>query len=155
DYYLAASPFRYVDGVLLAEVIAEDSHGFRVRERFDTRPDPTQAPELALIGPDDVYEYYLRVVDGNLEVELLGDDPRSRLFPMTSGRQLPIDDLAGDETTIVGWRAGFDYCECYREGFVANGEVRGAAYERLNIVMDDEPMQVDGDGATKLYSAGA
>ncbi len=147
------SPYRYVDGVLVAEVVGHDDLGFRVREWFDVPVDVTQAAELEELEPGAVYEYRLRVNGDALEVLLAVDHPRSRLFQSWTNRALPLDDIEGQQTAIFGWRAALPYCECYEEAFVVDGQIRGATYGRLNVVVDNEAMQVDGPGATKLYSA--
>lgn len=151
------SPYRYVQGAVFAEIVAQDDVGYRVREWFEVPFHVTEASaRLEDLEPDAVYEYYLRLDGDAIEVLPADGEFRARLFPGWAGRTrstFPLDDIVDRQTEIVGWRTALPYCECYAEAFILGGEIRGETYDRLNVVVDDEPMQVDGPGATKLYSA--
>jgi hypothetical protein len=146
------SRFEYVDGVLLAEIVAEDDSGFRVREAFEVPVQQHEDGPLSALEPDVAYEYHLRV-DGDDLVVRVDDDQRSRLFPRSEERPLPLGDIATPRTEVSGWATARPYCECYEQAYVADGEIRGTTYDRLNVVIDDEWMQVDGPGFTKIYAA--
>ena len=149
----ADSPFRYVDGVLLAEIVGHDDTGFRVRESFEVPLDVSQDARLEALEPDAVYEYRLRMEGDALTVVYSDANRRSRLFRSWADHALPLADVASPATTIFGWRPALPYCECYEQAYVANGEIHDATYDRLNVVVDNEAMQTDGPGATKIYSA--
>ena len=146
------SPFRYVDGVLLAEIVGQDDNGFRVRESFEVKVDPSDDVELSWLEPDVAYEYHLGVDEDGLVVRR-DEAEHSRLFPHWVDRALPLGDIATPETDVFGWTTARPYCECYEEAYIASGKVRDTTYGRLNVVVDNEWMQVDGPGATMLYAA--
>jgi hypothetical protein len=148
------STFRYVDGELAVEVVGEDDAGFLVRESFVAPVDVGESEELDSLDPDEVFEYHLRVDGDALDVIHDDEEPGSRLFAQWSSTELRLDDIPGPETDIFGWKTTLDYCECYEEAFVGDGDINGAVYDRLNVVVDNQDMEVDGPGATGSTARG-
>jgi hypothetical protein len=101
---------------------------------------------------DSVYYYMVRIVDD--KVELGPYEARffsTRLF-RDYWRAIPLGEIDGVEAEVINWITSIPYCECYTEGHVLDYEQFGTVYDRLNVIVDDRGMQVDGPGVTLLYS---
>lgn len=147
-----SSPFEYVSGVLVADVVDRDERGFRVREAFAS-PDEVDARVHDQLDASAVYEYYLSVQDGTLRVLPVAEQLQSRLFPTRDIASLPLREIADPVVQIFGWKTSQPYNEDYTEAAIIDGELLGVSYPHLNAVIDDTPMQTDGPGTTWLYSA--
>jgi hypothetical protein len=71
---------------------------------------------------------------------------------ITSPLKLPLASINDTVVTFVLWKSSFHYCECYNQGYTVNYNQLGRQYARLNVIVDDTPMQTDGSGITLLYS---
>jgi hypothetical protein len=145
------SPFEYVSGTLVAEIIDSDATGFRVRESFAS-PDDVAAAVRDQLDAAGVYEYYLRVERDTLHVAPAEAELRSRLFPMAIDPELRLG-VSGPEVEIFGWKTTAPYAERRMEAAIVDGELLGAAYPRLDVTIDNVHLQADGPGATWVYSA--
>jgi hypothetical protein len=145
------SPFDYVSGTLVAEIIDADATGFRVREAFAS-PDDVAQEVRDRLDATGVYEYYLRVERATLHVAPAEAELRSRLFPMAVDPELPLG-VSGPEVEIFGWKTTAPYTEGRMAAAIVDGELLGAAYPRLDVTIDNVRMRADGPGATWVYSA--
>lgn len=146
------SPFEYIGGVLVMEIVDQNSDGWVVKEFFESAPN---VPEhlRTFLDPDTTFTYALRVEQDVLRVIAQGTELRSRLFFPRVRPDLPLRPFGEHETELMGWKTTLPYCECYREAFIEDAEVGGRTYPDVNAVVDNDFMQVDGPGATYLYSA--
>jgi hypothetical protein len=146
------SPFQYVDGTLIAEVIAVDGSGFRIREAFE---DPGKVPEAvrSWIDADATAEYDVRIERSILHIKPASGEQRSRLFPWRDPA-LPLE-AGGATVELFGWKTTVPYREARTEAVVLDASLLEESYPRLEVVIDNEPMQVDGPGSTWVYAADA
>ncbi len=143
------SPYSYTSGVLVAEVVASTANGLLINEYFEVVPGDDELPW----GVDDTtYEYLIDVVGDDLRIIPNGSFFQSRLFPSWGAPELPLADITNQQAQLFGWKTTLGYCECASEAYVVDGGINGATYPRLNVVVRNEGMQVDGPGATYLYS---
>jgi hypothetical protein len=154
DYFSASpSPFEYVDGVLVAEIVDHDASGFRVREAF-AAPSEVDPRVRDMLDSTGVYEYYLGVQDNTLRVLPTDGELRSRLFPASrAAPQLPLADVTDPVVAIFGWKTTLPNQGDYLEAAIRDGEILGATYPHLNVVIDNTAVPVDGPGTTWLYDA--
>lgn len=153
DYFTADfDHYSYTDDTLVLEIVAKDNNGFKVRETLRSvgDVDPWMAGEQ-----DSVYYYYFRVADDTLKVTPVGsaDYIRSRIFTYGAGTKgLGLKDIDNQQVEIKGWKTDLDYCECDREAYTLNYEQFGVSYDRLNVVVNNFFMAIDGPGETYVYS---
>ena len=141
---------EYHADTLVAEIIAEDSAGFLVKEYLTAG----SAAHPGILFPDSVFHYYLDV-EGTLLHVFPASDANwyfSRLF-FNREMTLNLLDTGSEQTELTGWKTTLPYCECYREAWCEDCEVLGTTYDRLNIVIENTGMQVDGPGFTLAYAA--
>ncbi|MBL7774579.1 MAG: hypothetical protein JNK89_01170 [Saprospiraceae bacterium] len=152
NYYQNGSDdFSYTDDTLVLTVIAEDGKGFKIAEtlRYTGDVDPWMAAEK-----DSAYFYYLKVENDSLKILPDGTSSvQSRLFDYTVSRAgLPLKNIASPEVTLTGWKTSFPYCECFRTAYAVDYTLFGLKYDRLNVVVDNTFMQVDGPGSTYVFA---
>lgn len=146
-----AGTFTYTDDTLVIEVVSRDAHGYKIAEslRYVGDIDPWMGFER-----DSVYTYYLNVRNDSLIVSPIGTDYlKSRImgYPFQSAG-LSLLPVSGPKVNLTGWKTDLSYCECFREGYVENYTLFGTTYDRLNVVIDNSPMALDGNGATYVYA---
>ena len=143
--------FVYTDDTLVLEVVSHDNLGFKVAESLHYVGDvePWMAQEK-----DSVYYYYLNVVNDSLKVQPIGTNfVQSRIWTyMVENNGLPLLPIQTQKVQIQGWKTDLSYCECYREGYTENYTLFGELYDRLNVVVDNTPMALDGAGSTYAFS---
>jgi hypothetical protein len=143
--------FEYSGDTLVVEVIADTDSGFVFKD-YLTPGSASRRGEGPIIRPDSVYHYMVRIVDDILEVGPYESRYYStRLFMYYYGT-LPMNQIEGVKAEIISWVTSIPYCECYREGHVLKYRQLGNYYDRLNLLIDDQPMQIDANGHTFLYS---
>jgi hypothetical protein len=67
---------------------------------------------------------------------------------------LPLNVFDGVQAEVSGWQLDVPYSEDYREFKVNNMFLFDTSYTSLNAIINNTPMQLDGDGTTYIYSAG-
>lgn len=143
--------FEYLTDTLVVEIVDQTDDFFVINEYLT----PGSASRHGMGNesfPDSTFTYQIKVTGGTLRVMDIGNDyVQSRLFQFYN-RTVPLNAIAAPEVDIRGWKTSFPYCECYNEGFTTNYEQLARRYDRLNVVMDDVDMQLDGVGHTFLYS---
>lgn len=153
-YFLGQTDnFMYMDDTLVLEVVDKDPQkGFKIEERLAYSGD--LSPTWLGYDKDSVYYYYLRVEDDSLKIlPVTGNYHRSRIFQFDFlSPKLPLKPISNPEIEIEGWMTNLPYCECDRQGFVKNYTLFGRIYPRLNLVMQNSPMALDGSGTTIVYT---
>lgn len=146
------SEFSYSDDTLILEIVGQDANGFRVAETLHYVDTVSNWYDQQR---DSTYFYYLTIQEDTLHlVPSATNYVRSRLFVYYQHNDgLYLVPLVGTEVSIKGWKSGFPYCECWRHGFTKNYLLFDKTYAYLNVLMQDSPMQVDGNGHTYVYSA--
>jgi hypothetical protein len=136
------SSFVYTDDTLSMEIIGEDALGFKVEERLHA-------------SKDEVFVYHIQVVNDSLKI-IPGPDPllQSRIFGYSyNSKGLPLMDISSPLLEIKGWKTSLSYCECYQSGYFENTSILNQPYNRLNVIVNNSPMAVDGNGETFVFSA--
>lgn len=87
----------------------------------------------------------------NDSLNLLGENNwfNSHLIRKSS---IPLNLFKDDSLTIKGWKTNEPYFENDKNFYALNVTILGKLYKRLNVSINNKPMQVDGDGNTMLYS---
>lgn len=145
--YGDGSEFTYSNDTLVLKVVSKDAAWFKIEESLH------YVDSVGWYGQekDATYYYFLYMKDEKLHIEIPASQ-RSRIFRSNNAWTLPLSAIEGPTVAIKGWKTDLPYCECYKEGFTENYTLFGQLYPRLNVVMDDTFMQVDGPGRTYLYS---
>lgn len=153
EYFANNNIFRYTTDTLIWEVVGHDANGYLIRESMKyVGPEP-ESPWYAYTK-DLVFEFYLNFDNDTLRVTEPGKDfLSSRLTGYrTDDWRLPLNDFNGDYLQVEGWKTSLGYCSCRREAYTTDYEQLGAAYPRLNVLVDNRAMAFDGNGETFVYS---
>lgn len=143
--------FEYSDDTLRLEIVAKDNNGFKVAETLhyvDT------VHNWLDWDKDSTYYYYLRVSNDTLRVKPIGTPYlRSRIFTYNLSEEgLPLKKIESPEVEILGWKTSFNYCECRQTGYAENYTLFGKKYDRLNVIVENSAMALDGNGETYVFS---
>lgn len=142
--------FEYSDDTLRLEIVAKDANGFKVKESLHYNG---AVHEFLDWEKDSVYLYYLKISNDTLRVIPAGAPfLQSRIFGyQMTHHGIPLKKILSPQVEIDGWKTSFNYCECYRTGYTENYTLFGKLYERLNVVVENSPMALDGSGETYVY----
>ena len=142
--------FEYSDDTLRLEIVAKDAIGYKVKESLHYN-DAVQ--EYLEWDKDSVYHFYLKISNDTLYAVPAGMlYVQSRLFGFQiTEHGIPLKKILSPKVEIDGWKTSFNYCECYRTAYTENYTLFGKLYERLNVVVENSPMALDGSGETYVY----
>ncbi len=151
EYYSSLDSFFYTQDTLQLEIIGHDDNGYLVEETYRYA-----APVSPLLEyeKDSIFRYYFQVVNNTLQVKQVGSTYiHSRIFGYLGGMQgLPLSDISSPKLEIGGWKTSLNYCECHQIGYAEAYRLFGQLYPRLNILVENSPMALDGNGETYIYS---
>jgi len=105
--------------------------------------------------PHDTWEYYL-VKDGEkVHIEKIEERVGSRLFFCTDNEvtDLPLPEIKSLKIEIEGWKCKIPFSKNKIKGFTTNYNPFGERYRKLNVLIDNEPMQEGHPGQTFLFSS--
>lgn len=142
--------FEYSDDTLRLEIVAKDANGYKVKESLHYNG---AVQEYLDWDKDSVYFYYLQISNDTLRAVPAGTlYIQSRLFGFQiTEHGIPLKKILSPKVEIDGWKTSFNYCECYRTAYTENYTLFGKLYERLNVVVENSPMALDGSGETYVY----
>lgn len=145
------SSFVYSDDTLSMEIIGQDALGFNVEERLYYVGD---VDNWLNASKDEVFVYHLQVVNDSLKIiPESGGLLQSRIFGYSyKSKGLSLADINSPLLKIKGWKTNLNYCECYQSGYFENTSILNQPYNRLNVIVDNSPMAVDGNGETFVFS---
>ena len=154
--------FRYLEDTLAVEVRSRGQKGFLICERYTDgssimRRIQSGETDTSKYMPHTASKFYAKYVDDVLFFSSFSDSALTNsllvgsLFP-NFAIKLPLADITTEKVSIRGWKTSFPYCECYNEGYATDFELLGNWYERLNVIVDDRGMVLDGVGQTWIYS---
>ena len=152
DYYTNNyDHFEYSDDTLRLEIVAKDNNGYKVAETLHY---VDVVHSWLDWDKDSTYYYYLRVTNDTLKVIPIGETYlRSRIFAYNLSQQgLPLKKIESPEVEILGWKTSFNYCECRQTGYAENYSLFGKTYDRLNVIVENSAMALDGNGETYVFS---
>ena len=143
--------FVYTDDSLSLEIISQDANGFLVEERDHYTGTVSNWLEYE---KDSVYYYYFKVENDTLKIKPKNNPYlRSRIFGYHVGHTgLPLAEYTNNPIEIQGWLTSVPYCECYHDGYTKDFTLFDETYDRLNVIVQDSPMALDGNGETYLWS---
>ena len=111
---------------------------------------------------EDTIIYKIKIEGDTLVVQGKPDDYSSYLFTQFSTAdwnvnedrimKFPITDITNQKTEIKGWKTTSGYSESYKTFFAEECEILGKDFGRVNVIVDNVPMQVDGNGSTYIYN---
>lgn len=150
NYHSNSDDFTYTDDTLVLEIVGQDANGFRVRESLHYVGDV-----FTWLNPDkdSVYHYYIHIQDDTLRFKAVSGNyiPSRMVEYLISKTGLPLSNFTNQPITLTGWKTNLGYCECRRTGYALDYELFGQTYPRLNVLIENTPMQYDGNGATYAY----
>lgn len=153
-YYAADShqDFEYTEDTLTVEILAEENGRFQWLEH-------TENPQF---GAKDSISYWVSIEGDSLVIEPIDDAYSTHLFyglhlNTWSGKagqamKIPIHEIQQTECEVQGWKTTLPYQESYREAYDEQFSLFGVDYGRVNVIIDNIPMQLDGNGKTYVYS---
>lgn len=152
DYYSASyDQYEYSDDTLHLEIIAKDNNGYKVAESLHYVGDVHAWLDSE---KDSTYQYYIQVTNDTLRVIPIGPAYlRSRIFGYHISQEgILLKKIESPKVEILGWKTGFNYCECRQQGYTENYTLFGKTYDRLNVIVENSPMAWDGSGETYVFS---
>jgi hypothetical protein len=146
------SSLVYTDDTLSLEIIGEDVLGFKVEERLHY---VGGVDDWLNTSKDEVFVYYIQAVNDSLKIiPESGGLLQSRIFGYSyKSKGLPLADINSPLLKIKGWKTSLNYCECYQSGYFENTSILNQSYNHLNVIVNNSPMAVDGNGETFVFSA--
>lgn len=140
----------YAPDTLQLLVVRREGDEFRLEESL-TPGSASRHGATNVTDPESTYTYTLRVAGDSLRVQ---EHTRSRIFSTWRGIKstYPLVPIAGPETHFAGWQPELPYHESLVTASVRDHTQQGQHYERLNLVMDNRGMQVDGPGCFFAYA---
>lgn len=142
--------FEYTPDTLVVEVVQATEDGYVFIEYL--RPGSTALEENETFYMPDSTQYLVRIANDQLQV--FGIDQtyhNSNLF-MSYREPLPLAPIQENKAEIRGWKTSLSNSESYRKGYIIDYRLFDRTYPRLNVIIDDTDMQVDGPGKTFLYA---
>jgi hypothetical protein len=148
--------YEYKNDTLIVEVTAVDDHGFTISEYLapgsESLDDTGYMSANGILFPDSVFVYRFKIENDTLILDSSGRDYSELRLVWMYGSPLTLGDIDDTLVSMKGWKTSFGYCECYRQGYVVNYRLLGNRYSRLNVIVNDVPMQVDAGGHAFVYS---
>jgi hypothetical protein len=146
----SAGCWNFTTDTLVVEITDKTSNGFVVCEtlirepggRYSTLVD-TSRDYVILIQNDTLVAPYSMI---EMRSFLFGD------FPFLGSLFFPLSNFKDHQVYILGWRTSHPKDGCYQEGYIENYQGLARTYKRLNVVIDNCAMMVDGPGYTWIYS---
>lgn len=143
--------YEYSDDTLRLEIVGKDNNGYKVAETLHY---VDEVHSWLDVEKDSTYYYYLQISNDTLHLVSIGYPYlRSRIFSYeVSGQGLPLKAITSPKVDILGWKTSFPYCECLQQGYTEHYTLFGQEYGRLNVIVENSPMAVDGAGSTYVFS---
>lgn len=152
--YLDNNYFEYSDDTLQLEIIAKDDKGYKVKET------------LRYVGyvsnwldweKDSVFFYYLRIKDDTLFVKPANSTYlNSSIFTYRISKfGFSLKKITSPEVEILGWKTSFPSWTDRYEGYTEGYTLFGKTYDHLNVIVENTPMESDGQGETYVFSKSA
>lgn len=153
--------FSYTNDTIVMEIVAQDGSTFIVEESY------TPGSEILTSEHSEYYKqklrYRLSIEDNKAVIERDTANQYSTYFfyafslnDWGNGEfkmEFDLSPITENETEIKGWKTTGGYCECYIEGFADDVVILGNEYGRCNVITNNVPMQVDGNGMTYVYNS--
>jgi len=133
---------QYINDTLKVEIVSKDSLGFKLVESL-TAGSLSKGTGLYADIPD---TFYLNVVDDTLK---MNKSNSSIIFGWNN--VFPLQDFTTNEGKDYGWKNSLSWLSD-TTGYVLNHKQFGNVYSRLNVIVKNKPMMVDGPGTTILYT---
>ena len=152
--------FEYTPDTLKVEIIDKVDGNFLFEESF--------TPGSALLEEENnewyakTYRYFVEITDNQLLIRKADTEDYNThlIYAFSLGDwtgsgdtlTLPLDTYTETETQIDGWKTTSGYSESYREYFAKNVTLLGHNFGTANVIVNNVPMQVDGNGMTYVYN---
>jgi hypothetical protein len=163
EYYKqdAYHAYDYVPDTLVVEIIEKNGDQFKWRE-YLTDYSASKDSSVNVWGGDRIIEYWTYIAGDTLWIDASeGEHYSTFLFHHISFKTwtssdyimpVPLSEFTGIEADVVGWKTTLPYGESFREAFDPEFSLFDVDYEKVNILIDNIPMQVDGNGKTYVYN---
>lgn len=153
--------YRYLRDTLRVAVVDQDEKGrFLFEEQYTPGSESLTGEEKPYI--EEPRQYHLSIVEDSIIIQRLDPDHyHSYLihsfslgsFSVQSGRiAFPLAAFESPETEIKGWRLAARFFESFQPFHLPTTEIRGTNFGASNAIVDNIPMQVDGNGMTYVYN---
>jgi hypothetical protein len=153
--------FSYTNDTLKIEVIEElDGGRFLVQENYTPGSEILEGENAEYYR--EVKKYYMYLENENLVIERTTDDMYSThlIYAFSLGEwgsggekvEFPLSLFTEKETTIEGWKTTNEYIEAYGEYFAKDVTLLEHNFGTANVIVNNVPMQVDGNGMTYVYN---
>jgi hypothetical protein len=153
--------FSYTNDTLKVEIIEEVSPGqFLVEESYTPGSEILEGENVDYYRM--VLSYYLSIENDQIMIKKTSDDSYGAHFIYSfsltgwgsenDGIELPLETFTDKETSIVGWKTTTTYSELFGEYYANNVTIRNFNFGTANVIINNLPMQVDGNGMTYVYN---
>ncbi len=147
--------YEYMNDTITVKITGKTSNAFVIKEYYSPFSETLIKIRHKEIFLDSTAQYLATVRNDSIIFYKETDNYfYSILFDFIVGElKFDLKDFKAEKADKNGWKTTLSYCECYKEAYTQNFELFGKIYDRLNIIMNDTQMQVDGPGKTYIYSA--
>ncbi len=161
SYYDADNTsFVYTGDTLELEVLGIENDKYILKEALLPSSTVFQISDNSYYWnhPDSVYTNYWYIQNDSLIFEPVDGGPymRSHLlfhpFGLYGDSGIDLTEFTDAKVTLEGWKTSWPYVENQVELYAEDVELLGNKYDRLNVLIANIPMQVDGNGSTYIYS---
>lgn len=145
--------FDYLADTLVAEIIQKDTGGFLVKEYLAPGSVSLNGANNVAFADSTIY-YYLKIEHDRLKIKNLHFRITSRLFfgnPIQS-EGIDLQDFEDLKVAFNGWKTNLPYTTSVFYAFAENHIQFEEVYDRLNVLIDNRPMQNRSSGFTHVYA---
>lgn len=149
--------FEYLADTLIVEVTEKTDTGFVFQDYLTPASRSLTEPnwEKRYWDANKVNTYHIAVKDNQISATSLSEEQYGSShigYLNDENAALSFTPITENPMTIEGWKVIGPHNESYSEGYAENYSLFGIFYDRLNIVINNVPMQVDGPGTTTVYN---
>ncbi len=151
DYWISDNTqFNYRGDTLELEVVSVVGDKYLISERITAYSNMmTDSVIYYWNQKDSIFHNYWLVRNDSLLLDY--DRPWFKSHLMFRPN-LSFNCFEGEEVEIQGWKTSYPYTESNVELFTTRYSLLNNRYDKLNIFINNSPMQVDGPGNTTVYS---
>ena len=143
--------FRYLADTLEVRIIGLDSLGWIAEEQLTPFSESRLGSPDKIPWADSTFRNHFTVNVDSFNIIIIGNQYSFKSHFFRLPRQFSLQPIAHNPTRINGWKILEPYCECFLTAYADAYEHFGYLLPRLNVVIDNRAMAVDGPGYLHVY----
>ena len=143
--------FEYKQDTLSIEVIEKIENGFILEEKL-TDFSASLNGENNVAFPSFSIQLLLKTEDQQITIQSLHSRIKSRLFHLNEDDALQMELLNDLRLEMESWKTNLPFQPINQTGYLSNYSLFTQTYSRLNVIINNFPMQDELSGYTHVYS---